>query len=206
MGLCTPELRDELLDELLKLNFHAYLQVLCEVLRKMGYEEVRLAGRTGYVGRNSSGGADILACKSVPSGRRSIVIQAKQFSPKRQIFQRSLDELRGVVLRSSAAEGIFITTSTFSESVDTESLASASVVPLRFIDGAYLADQMALYRVGAKKLPACSNPEHSPYLLDRRYFTTINSQYAGVARSLDSERRSVYIFVGARTRKRREVL
>lgn len=203
MGLCSPQLREELLDELLKLNFHAYLQVLCEVLRRMGYEEVRLAGRTGFVGRNSSGGADILAFKTVPGGRRAVVVQVKQFSSDRQIFQLSLDALRGVVLRTGAAEGISITTSSFSDSVDTGNLASAAVAPLRFIDGENLCEQLALYKVGVKKLAACSNPEHSPYLVDRRFFESINAEYRGVARSLDTERRSVFIVVGGKARKRR---
>lgn len=201
MSLCTPTLRSELRDVLLQLNFHAYLQVLCQVLRHMGYEEVRLAGRTGYVGRNSGGGADILAYRTVPGGRRAVVVQAKQFPADRQIYQRSLDELRGVILRTGAAEGIFVTTSSFSESIPAEQLSSAPIVPLRFIDGEILANQMTLYRVGIKKLPALYEPGKSPYILDRRYFDSVNAEFSGVARAGGNEPRAVYIIVGGKARK-----
>src|ERR1700682_2633083 len=117
MSLCNPKLRRELIEELLSLNFHAYLQTIALLLSRMGYEDVRLAARTGFVGRNRDGGVDIRALRSVHDGRRPVGIQVKQYDPKRLVYRRTLNELRGVVLSEHAAEGVLLTTGGFSQSV-----------------------------------------------------------------------------------------
>jgi restriction endonuclease Mrr len=205
MGLCSPTLRRDLQRELLHLNFHAMLQTIMQLLAKMGYEDVKLAARTGFVGRNSDGGVDIRAYKWVPGGRRLVVIQVKQYVQDRLLYRKSIDELRGVVLRAGAAEGIMITTSGFSDSVTESDFASAAVAPIRLIDGIELTELMALYRVGVTKVPRHADVSESWYFLDPEFFKGIESEYSGVARPLAGERLVACLVISKTPRKRRSM-
>lgn len=180
--ICDHDLRRDLLDRLLCLNFHAFLRAITLLLDRMGYENIMLSGRTGWVGRNADGGYDLLAELPVPGGARRVVIQVKQYSADRPIFRRTVDELRGVCLRAGASEAILITTSTFSETLDAKRLSSAPLVPVRLIGGSQLADLMALHRVGIwEEAPASVNvPARRG--MDVTFFDDLEASYNGVAR------------------------
>jgi restriction endonuclease Mrr len=204
MGLCTPTLKREITDELLTLNFHAYLQVIVLLLCKMGYEDIDLSTRTGYVGRNHDGGVDIRCVRCTPEGgRRMVVIQAKQYDPDRQLYQRSIDELRGVTLRESAAEGMLISTGSFSPRISTVAGASAAIAPVRLIDGNLLAEYLALYRVGVNKGSLPAKAELGPYRIDSEFFKQIGKSYSGIARPLKGEYSRTVIVITSASRKRR---
>jgi restriction endonuclease Mrr len=206
MGLCTLTLKREITDELLVLNFHAYLHVIVQLLCKMGYEEIELSSRTGFVGRNQDGGVDIRCVRRNPGyGKRTVVIQAKQYDPDRQVFQRSIDELRGVVLREGAAEGMLISTGSFSPRISTEAGASAAIAPVRLIDGGLLVEYMALYRVGVKKGAVPLKAEFGPYTIDREFFTRIGKSFSGIARPLRGEYSRTVIVITSTPRKRRVI-
>ena len=148
------DLRSALRKRLLSLNFHAFAQVVAIMLEKAGYEDVHLAGRVHYRGTNGKGvpaGYDLSAtARSGPaSPSRQIVVRAKQFDAQ-PIFQKVVDELRGVCLRSGASEALLITTGPIAASV-AERLSrtpDAQVAPVRIIDGERLLDLLIEHRIG----------------------------------------------------------
>lgn len=188
MGLCTQQLRRELHHELLHLSFPAFLQTMRELLTAMGYEDVTLTSRKGFVGKHGDGGVDLRAYKWVPGGRRLVVIRVKQFAPGKLIYRHLIDSLRGVVLRENAAEGMLITTTGFPESVNQAEFASAPVAPLRLIDGIELAELMALYKVGVIKEPKHAIASESWYFCDKEYFKMKNAYARGAHLTLFPDR------------------
>lgn len=142
--------QDPLLEQLLALPFDAYAQLMARLLTTLGYQSVQLAGRTDWKGRNHSGGCDLVA--ALPGGLtpRRVVIQLKQFDTHSRIFQRHLDELCGVALRSQASEAVLITTGYISSSIQTDARASA-LLPIRIIDGVRLLDYLRQSGIGLTK-------------------------------------------------------
>jgi restriction endonuclease Mrr len=203
MPLCPPQLKDSVLTSCLELNFHAFLRAVERLLSAMGYEDVTVLTRTGFVGRNSDGGCDITAFRPVPGGRRAVVVQVKQYGPERAVYRKTLHELQGVVLGRGAAEGLLITTSSFSPSVDAATFASAPVAPLRLIGGAQLADYMALYRVGVSKAAAEPSNLAGQFRLDRSLFAQLERTYTGVARPRPGTKVYAGVLVALTPRKRR---
>lgn len=185
------------------LNFHAFLQAIRQLLTKMGYEEVTLTSRTGFVGKHGDGGVDIRAYKWVPGGRRLVVIQVKQYLKNLPIYRCCIDQLRGVVLRENAAEGMIITTSSFSPSITEADFASATIAPVRLIDGIELCELMALYKVGVFKEPKHADISQSWYFLDTEYFKKIEKEFTGNSRAVGVERLVNCFVVGTRARTRR---
>ena len=146
-----------------------------QLLTAMGYEDVSLSTRSDSKGKHLDGGLDIRAFKWVPGGRRSVIIQAKQYRPSRLIYRKFLDELRGVALRENAAEAMLITTSGFSESLSESAFAAAPIAPVRLIDVVELTELMALFRVGVIKEPAQGDISQSWYFLDDDFFKSLQS-------------------------------
>lgn len=170
MSLCPPHLKRSLLKELAALPFSACVDAAVLLLTRMGYEDVTPTSRADFIGRHLDGGCDLTAVRTVSGGRRKVVIQLKRYPAERGLFRRSLDELRGVVLRAGASEGLLITTTNFSPSVPRQEYASAPVAPLRLIDGDELVNLMTLCRVGALKLPPPNERTNGSYQLDTAYF------------------------------------
>ena len=135
---------------LLTLPFDAFASLVARLLPALGYENVRLAGRHNYRGRNGrdgAGGFDLLATK----GGRKVLVQLKQFEEVRSLYQRSIDELRGVALRSGAAEALLLTTGGFSPTVDREALRRSPIASVVTIDGDELVELLHRHRVGVTK-------------------------------------------------------
>ncbi|WP_395137835.1 restriction endonuclease [Armatimonas sp.] len=140
---------DPFLTRLLELPFDAFARLVARLLPALGYSDVRLAGRRDFKGRNGrdgAGGFDLLASRF----GRTVLVQLKQFSPQRLLFQRSLDELRGVVLRAGAAESLLVTTGAFSLAVDREALRRASMLPISTLDGSELLTLLIENGIGIK--------------------------------------------------------
>ncbi len=206
MSLCTPKLRSELTSEMLSVSYHGCLQTILLLLTKMGYEEVSLADRTDFVGRNNDGGVDIRGYRPVPGGRRQVVIQVKQYMPDKLIYRNHLDTLRGVVLREHAAEGVLITTSGFPSSLSRADYTSASIAPLRLIDAQELTDLMALHRVGVTTVLPTDFMKESRYRLDQEFFKKITNQFRGVVKPLPATRRFYTITIQGSARIHRKQL
>ncbi len=135
------------------LAFADFARCVAELLTALGYEDVQLAGRTGYKGRNKDGGYDLAATSRAGLSRRRVVVQLKQFGVGERVYQRSVDELRGVALRAGADEAILVTTGIFSSILQNNDAAIlnrayavaeltgptvASVLPVHLLDGAAL--------------------------------------------------------------------
>ena len=199
----NPQLERDLLARLLDLNYHAFLQCIGTLLERAGYQNVRLAGRTGFVGRNSGGGYDLYATDPIAGGVRQLVVQAKQYAPNTQIYRRGVDELRGVCLRAGAAEGLLITTGQFSPTIDRVRIASTSLMPVRTIDGMELARLLQTYHLGIWEEPLSSGRAVDRGV-DHEYFRGLEQSYSGVARANESDQLSFLLELTVPRRKRRQ--
>ena len=82
-------------------------------MAKLGYQDVRLAGRTHWKGRSPQGGYDLVATLpagvgSRTNGRRRVIVQVKQ-DHTLPVQQSIIDALRGTCLRVGASEAVLIT-------------------------------------------------------------------------------------------------
>ena len=126
-------------------EFFAFTQLIAMLLVKLGYQDIQPAGRTDWKGRNREGGVDLTATYPSATGKRSVAFQLKQFHPSLRIFQRTVDELRGVCLRQGVAEGMLITTSSFSATITG---THAPIAPLYLMGGEELALLLRQYHIG----------------------------------------------------------
>ena len=138
----------KLLERLQELPFDAFTQLIAMLLEKLGYQDIQPAGRTDWKGRNREGGVDLTATYSSATGKRSVAFQLKQFHPSLRIFQRTVDELRGVCLRQGVAEGMLITTSSFSTTITG---THSPIAPLYLMGGEELALLLRQYHIGTTR-------------------------------------------------------
>lgn len=156
----TGNLPGRVREELLALPYSAFLLLIAQLLKRQGYRQVRLVGRKGFVGRNRGGGWDLEATTpghptliASKAGSRCI-IQAKQFD-ELAVQQRSMDELRGCILRAEAGLGLLITTSRFSP-VAQEAAQASSLAPVLLLNGDGLVSLLIQQRFGIRKKPGGS--------------------------------------------------
>ena len=157
----TTLLAGRLRRRLLALDYPAFARCVCALLEALGYEEARPAGRQEWKGYNRPGGGGYGLEALLPGGLapRRVVAQIKQFDAL-AVHQRSVDELRGACLRAGATEALLVTTSAFSEVVRRHALApdplgalysSASVAPVRLIDGEELLGLLIRHHIGVRE-------------------------------------------------------
>lgn len=126
--------------------------VIARLLERQGYSQVRLLGRKGFVGRNRGGGWDLEAKApwhqpTTPGGEGSrCIIQVKQFD-NLAVQQRSVDELRGCLLRANAGLGVLITTSRFSP-VAQEAAQASPLAPVVLLDSDRVLTLLIQQRLG----------------------------------------------------------
>lgn len=139
--------KQELRSRLLSLPFGAFVRCLADLLDALGYMDVRPAGRTQWKGRNQAGGCDIEA--SLPSGlgHRRVVVQVKQFGSDQRVYQRAVDELRGVALREWAGEALLLTTGPVSSAIREP---VGVMVPVRLLGDGALLDALIGNGVGVR--------------------------------------------------------
>lgn len=130
-------LADELLGSVKGLSPPRFERLVVDLLEAMGYGEGRRIGGSGDQGIDGVINQD-------PLGLENVYIQAKRWQsavgePEIRNFLGSLD-IKG------ASKGVFITTSTFSQSA--KGSASSSAKTIRLIDGDELAELMITHNVG----------------------------------------------------------
>ena len=153
----TKRLSSQVREELLALPYSAFLLVVARLLELQGYREIRLLGRKGFVGRNRGGGWDLEA--KTPRHQATIagqegsrcVIQVKHFD-ELVVQQRSVDELRGCILRAGVGVGLLITTSRFSP-VAQEASKASSLAPVILLGGDRLLSLLIHQRLGVRQKP-----------------------------------------------------
>ena len=144
------DFHEKLQAQLLDLSIQSYEQLIAQVLRAVGYENVRVLrdprpSRRSHKGRNRHGGYDITAIISTEFSTQPILVQVKQYA--RPISRRFVDELRGALLRTQARQGLVITTSTFAPRAR-EAAQEDYIGPIHLIDGAGLHELLVRYRMG----------------------------------------------------------
>jgi hypothetical protein len=173
----TERLTRKVREELLALPYSAFLLVVARLLERQGYRQVRLLGRKEFVGRNRSGGWDLEATaprqQAMSAGQAGprCIIQVKQFD-KLTVQQRTVDELRGCILRSGAGLGILITTSRFSP-VAQEAAQTSSLAPIVLLSGKELLSLLIQQRLGVFQKP------NSKWAVDLEFFRSIREVEPG---------------------------
>jgi hypothetical protein len=171
----SDTLEAALLEEILSLTPTACVSFLATLVGRMGYEaSVPTAEGRPSIGRTTPS-IDLRAERPVPGGLRSAVVRLKRYHPGEPVFRRHVDELRGVALRSGAAEAVLITTSAFPPSVTSAGYPSAPLVPVRLIDGAELARLCATHRVGVWEEVGESPAEPVARGVEYAFFRSIES-------------------------------
>jgi len=132
---------------MLALPFGAFVRCLADLLDALGYVDVRPAGRTQWKGRNQAGGCDIEAGLPSGLGHRRVVVQVKQFGPDQRVYQRAVDELRGVALREWAGEALLLTTGPVSLAIREP---AGVLVPVRLLGDGALLDALIGNGVGVR--------------------------------------------------------
>lgn len=160
------EFHEKLQAQLLDLSIQSYEKLIAQVLRCVGYENVRVLrdphpSRRSHKGRNRHGGYDITALVSTEFNTQPVLIQVKQY--ERPISRRFVDELRGALLRTQARQGVLITTSTFAPRAR-QAANEDHIGPIHLIDGAALHELLVRYRLGVGE-----NRRGKPYL-KKRFF------------------------------------
>ncbi len=188
----TKRLSAQVREELIALPYVAFLLVIAQLLERQGYGEVCLLGRKGFVGRNRGGGWDLEATAPghqalMPGKERTCcIIQVKQFDDL-AVQQRTVDELRGCILRAGAGLGLLITTSRFSP-VAQEAAQASSLAPVVLLDGKELVSLLIQQRLGVRQKPS------GKWATDPEFFRSIrevepgNAQEAGAGRAAKRDR------------------
>lgn len=142
------DLRASMREQLYRLSFHAFEHLVKELLTLLGYSNARLLGRTQWRQHTRHGGINMEAFATVGLSSAQVVLQVKQY--RRTVSRQFIDELRGVVVRTGAGEGIVITTSHFS-SVATMAAKSQRLAPIRLIGGEELIRLLIEHRIGTRQ-------------------------------------------------------
>lgn len=127
-----------------QLSFRSLQTLVTLWLGKQGFTRIRSLGRWAKRGRRVIGGADLIAClPGSPDVYFAIQIKDCQ-SP---IQRRSVDELRGFMLRSGIPSGMVITNSIFSRAV-AKAVAGFPGRPIQLVSRFDLASSMTQLGLG----------------------------------------------------------
>lgn len=139
---------EELLDQVIA-SPPAFLErIIVDLLEAMGY-----AGRDGWamtVGGKGDGGVDGVVVED-QLGMRKLYCQAKRYAKDHPIRPADIREFIGALDIKHRQEGVFVTTSRFTQ--DARETASLSTKHLSLIDGAYLAELMLRYDIAVTSHP-----------------------------------------------------
>ena len=126
-----------------RMDPHRFEELVCELLERMGYEEIQLTLRTHDMG------VDVVATIELGITAAREVVQVKR--QHRAIHRPTLDALRGSLHRFNAVRGTLITTSTFSKGTR-EAAFEHGAAPITLIDGDRLIDLLMTHELGVKPI------------------------------------------------------
>lgn len=145
-SLANPvRLHREMLQRIQHLPYPALVLLVRQLLQRMGYQHVQLK-RTHFRGRNSGGGCDLEAVQENELTCQRLLVQVKQLV--QPVQGRYVDELRGVLLREGATQGLLITTGTFSPVAREAAETGQAVAHVLLVDGQQLTQLLVAHRVG----------------------------------------------------------
>jgi len=164
--------RLELRSRLLTLPFAGFARCLADLMTATGYQDVNMAGRTQWKGRNQGGGYDLEGSWETALSRRKVVVQVKQFGPHQRVYQRTIDELRGVALRAGAQEAVLLTTGPLSAAIREE---ASSNLPVRAVEGSDLLDLLMFRGIGVTGMSGKA-------VVDHAYFDRLTARHETFAK------------------------
>lgn len=135
--------RDQLLAKLLSMEPGQFEVLVSELLSKLGYESVRVTGRSGDRGIDISA---VLTMGGITSVKT--VVQVKKYKPDNKIAGKVITQLRGSAQVDQ--RGLVITTSDFTK----EGIMEASApnkMPVALVNGEKLLDLLFNKEIGVKK-------------------------------------------------------
>jgi restriction system protein len=144
------------------LSPRAFEILIKDLLEKLGFDDVRVTGRTGDSGIDLKA---ILRKSEIPGIEINLpcIVQAKRFSPESTLSPRYIRELRGTL--HSGERGILITTAKVSrKTINEETLKDPSRIIL-VIDGQKLIELCKLNEIGVTK----------HYMVDENYIANIEA-------------------------------
>ncbi|MCT2122403.1 restriction endonuclease [Dietzia cinnamea] len=120
-------------------------RAVLEVLWAMGYGGDQ--GEKRHLGRTNDGGIDGVV-RQDPLGLQNVYVQAKRYADENTVGSRDIRDFYGALAGRGADRGVFITTSSFSQSArDTAAGLGGRMV---LIDGIWLTSLMLRYGVGVE--------------------------------------------------------
>lgn len=134
----NQEVKKQLLEALHSMDSSKFEELSGEVLRKLGFENVQITGKTG------DGGIDVTG-ELVVAGviRNSVCVQVKRW--RNNVQRSSISELRGSLKPHQT--GLFITTSDFSRQA-VEEASDPYKAPISIMNGNELVDLLCDFGIG----------------------------------------------------------
>jgi len=134
----NQEVKKQLLEALFAMHPSKFEELIGEVLRNLGFENVQITGKTG------DGGIDVIG-ELIVAGviRNNISVQVKRW--RNNIQRASISELRGSLRPHQS--GLFITTSEFSKQ-SVEEANDPYKAPISLMGGKELVDLLCEFGIG----------------------------------------------------------
>ena len=136
----NQSLSDNLMQEILKMEWYDFEKLVVLLLKKMGYGEPTTTKKTG------DGGIDGLV-KADKFGFDTIYVQAKLWKPESTVSRPEIQKFLGALAGQGASKGLFITTAKFSD----EAIQFAQrhlQQKIVLVDGNTLTNLMIEYNLG----------------------------------------------------------
>ena len=172
-------LADSLLRHVGALSITAYEELISQLLRAIGYEQVCALRdpkrkRRSHKGRNSHGGVDIIAQSQNGLASDAVLVQVKQY--ERPVSRRFVDELRGALLRTQSRHALLITTSRFSPAA-LKAAQEDHIAPVHLMDGNRLCDLLIQHHIGVW------HDRHNQFQIDSGFFRRLKKKHPSLIRS-----------------------
>jgi restriction system protein len=162
--------REALREQLEQMAFAAFANLMKRLLYQSGYLSVQPTGRKHKRGKKPHGGLDLTARSETELASALTLVQLKQY--KRTVSRRFVDELRGVMLRRGAAQGLLLTLSRFSR-VAHQAAGASTLAPITLIEGEEILDLLFAYRIGVFEVRGrwCLDEAYLDFLRERSMST-----------------------------------
>lgn len=141
------DVRQRLLDAILKQDPEFFERLVLEVLGKMGYGDISGQGLL-HTGKSGDEGIDGRINQDA-LGLDQVLVQAKRYAPEQVVPRKDIQAFIGSLAGQGVTKGVFITTSTFAASAQ-EFVQRGSQTKVVLIDGRGLIDLMMRHKVGVR--------------------------------------------------------
>lgn len=148
----------ELLTKMRSVDPYDFEHMMMELLNTMGYRGTN--GKSLVTQKSNDGGIDGIINQDA-LGLQTISIQVKRYNADNIVGRPEIDAFYGAIGRQQTNSGVFITTSSFTESAR----QAAKQFNIALVDGEMLTNLMIQYRVGVK-----SKKKFELYQIDSEFF------------------------------------